>query len=667
MIRALIPVSPALFASAVAGAERTHDITIEDYFSQAHLSGLAISPDGAEAAYVESRWGAEDEPRNGELWVLDIATKAPKRLTFEQKSISAPSWSPDGALIYFTAEFKREGEKKPPFDGKKQVWRIAADGGGLTPVTQVKDGIADYELAGDSSTILYTTHKEHTIDDWAELRKEFKEDVEFGHGVHKVSELWKLDLTAWRAEKLVDAKRYIRYFAASPDGARVAMITDPDHLLITHEGQSEVEIFDVGSGEITTLAGQLWRDEAPSPYGWLENPCWSSDSRHLAFTIGFDGYPTWIFAADWLDGGDVRIRKLARPDGVEVNGGLAWIPGTDRLAFRGEHRGYEHVYSVGLDGGTDNLTPGEIAVDDFDFSTGANQQLLTAQSGQDYTGELFAGAERLTNFNPQVETWKLPRISKISWQGANGDEVEGILELPPDYQEGQKLPLIVDLHGGPKGMSKAVFQFWIYGRAAFAAKGYAVLLPNYRGSTGYGDKFMVELIGHQNEIEVEDILKGVDHVIEAGIADSERLGVMGWSNGGYLTNCLVATNRFHAASSGAGVFDMGIQFSEEDTPGHVINYVEGLPWEQPEAYRKASPLYALKAGIKTATLIHVGQNDPRVPASHSRALHRALHHYIEAPCELLVYPGQGHSLDKYRHRLAKMKWDHAWFDKYLKD
>ena len=289
----------------------------------------------------------------------------------------------------------------------------------------------------------------------------------------------------------------------------------------------------------------------------------------------------------------------------------------------------------------------------------------------DYAGELFirkigADPKRLTNLNPQIDTWKLPQISLVQWQGANGDDVQGVLELPPDHKDGQKLPLVVAIHGGPKGMSKATFQFWIYGRAAFTAKGYAVLLPNYRGSTGYGDEFMVDLIGRENDIEVEDILKGVDHLIATGIADEKRLGVMGWSNGGYLTNCLVATNRFQAASSGAGVFDMGIQFGEEDTPGHVVNYVEGLPWEKPEAYRKASPMYALKPGITTATLIHVGKNDARVPVAHSRALHRALHHYIEAPCELLVYPDQGHSLNKYRHRLAKMKWDHAWFDRYLK-
>ena len=149
-------------------------------------------------------------------------------------------------------------------------------------------------------------------------------------------------------------------------------------------------------------------------------------------------------------------------------------------------------------------------------------------------------------------------------------------------------------------------------------------------------------------------------------ADPKRLGVSGWSNGGYLTNCLIATNRFQAASSGAGVFDMSIQWGEEDTPGHVVNYMDGLPWEKPEAYQKASPLFSFGPGIETATIIHVGENDPRVPVTHSQALHRALHHYIQAPCELLIYPDEGHSLNSYTHRRAKLKWDLAWFDRYLK-
>ena len=140
---------------------------------------------------------------------------------------------------------------------------------------------------------------------------------------------------------------------------------------------------------------------------------------------------------------------------------------------------------------------------------------------------------------------------------------------------------------------------------------------------------------------------------------------MGWSNGGYLTNCLITkTDRFKAASSGAGVLDIVIQWGTEDTPGHVINYMQGMPWSDPDEYRAGSPIYNLDR-VKTPTLIHVGENDPRVPAAHSRTLYRALRHYVKVPTELVVYPGEGHGLTTYKNRKAKMEWDLAWFERYL--
>ncbi|MGE3182489.1 MAG: alpha/beta hydrolase family protein, partial [Phycisphaerae bacterium] len=227
-------------------------------------------------------------------------------------------------------------------------------------------------------------------------------------------------------------------------------------------------------------------------------------------------------------------------------------------------------------------------------------------------------------------------------------------------------PLVVEIHGGPTSSTKVAMRYWIYGRTLLASKGYALMSPNYRGSTGYGDTFMTDLVGRECDIEVQDILSGVDAMIERGIADPERLGVMGWSNGGFLTNCLVSqTNRFKAASSGAGVIDQLMQWGVEDTPGHVVNYMQGLPWEQPAAYLKASPVYKL-AEIQTPTLIHVGADDPRVPAIHAKTLFRALHDYNNIPTQLCIYPGQGHGLNTYTFRKAKMEWDLAWFEKYLR-
>jgi dipeptidyl aminopeptidase/acylaminoacyl peptidase len=648
---------------------RHHAITVEDYFTQAFIECCTASPDGRHIAYIETRWDQQKDGRTYDLWVVDIKRKSPKRLTFELGKKENPQWSPDGESIYFIGHLRRETEVTPPYDGSCQVWQIRMDSKELSPVTRVPGGIKNYKVSKDGLAMFYTVPKVHIIDTRKELRNEFKDDIKFGHGIHEVTELWKLDLETWRSTRIIAIPRFIRYFDISPDGQRIAMITNPNEHLITHEGQSEVEVFNMPSGLIEILDDNLWRNQAPSPYGWLKNPTWSDDGRILAFSIHFDGYPTQIFAVQWMED-KARIERLARPTGVEVEGMFQWLPGKRTLCFLGEHKALQRVYSINADNGKKEIhTPGNVVVDDYDF-IGISGSLIALQSTLSYHRDLVlyrpeAKPERITNVNPHIDDWILPQISLMKWAGAHGDMVEGILELPPDYNGEKKLPLIVEIHGGPTASEKFEFKFHISGRTALAAKGYALLSPNYRGSTGYGDKFITDLIGQENDIDVEDILKGVDHLIERGIADPQRLGVMGWSNGGFLTNCLIATNRFKAASSGAGVIDQTIQWGEEDTPGHVINYMQGLPWEKPKNYQSASPLYSLKTGIKTATLIHAGEIDARVPVTHSRVLHRTLHHYLNVPCELLIYPGAKHSLSSYRHRLAKMKWDHAWFDKYL--
>jgi dipeptidyl aminopeptidase/acylaminoacyl peptidase len=243
--------------------------------------------------------------------------------------------------------------------------------------------------------------------------------------------------------------------------------------------------------------------------------------------------------------------------------------------------------------------------------------------------------------------------------------VEGILELPPDYKPGKAIPLVVEIHGGPTSATRFHLQYWIYGRTLLSAKGFAVLSPNYRGSVGYGDKFLTDLIGHENDLDVEDILKGVDALVEKGIADPQRLGVMGWSNGGYLTNCIITkTGRFKAASSGAGIVDTVMEWGANDEPAYSMNLKKGLPWTQPDIYLKTSPTYALDK-IRTPTLIHVGGGDVRCPPAHSRMLYRALKEYVNVPTELVVYPGEPHGLTKYKNRKAKMEWDVAWFERYI--
>lgn len=273
--------------------------------------------------------------------------------------------------------------------------------------------------------------------------------------------------------------------------------------------------------------------------------------------------------------------------------------------------------------------------------------------------------------NPHTATWKFPTISHVTWKAPDGVSVGGPLELPHGWKKGDKpLPLVVAIHGGPTTASYNDQRFDPHnGRLYFAAKGYAVLCPNYRGSTGYGDKFLTDLVGNENDIEVKDIIAGIQHLIKEGIADPERIAVMGWSNGGYLTNCLIALKnpavKIKAASSGAGILDTVAEWGFNDEPAYPMVFKKGPPWEQPELYKKSSPIYGI-GNVTTPTLIHVGGNDVRCPPGHSRMLYRALKEYKNVPTQLCEYPGQPHGLGTLTFRTAKMEWDLAWFEKYLK-
>ncbi len=664
------------WAQSAAADERTHDITVDDYFTLNLITDCAAAPDGLGVAYTELRWGERDESRATHLWVVDTATHRPRRLTFEQVSHESPQFSPDSQRLYFITRRKQAETKKPPYDHTRQVWMMGAQSQEPFPVTRVKGGIEAYQLSRDGRTLYYTKEGEEAERDWKDLRKKFSE-IKFGHGPVKYTELWKLDLESWREEKLAAPQRVILEFEVAPDDSRIALITTPDDRLITKEGQSRVDIFDMKSKEITPLPDKLYRADAPSPYGWVGNLAWSSDSRALAWTVDFDGYPAEILVAEFA-AEPASVWRLTRPEELHVAGRLRWRPGTAELCFLGERRAREQVWGIadvksGKQGAARVLTPGDVVVQLYSFSADGNELVFVLADPQNI-GDLYvvdprqpAGPRtRLTTINPQVDTWKLPQLSLVNWKAPDGVEVEGVLELPPDYTpEKGPLPLAVELHGGPTDATRFYLQYWIYGRTLFPAKGYALLSPNYRGSTGYGDKFLTDLVGRENDIEVLDVLAGVDAMVERSIADPERIGIMGWSNGGFLVNCLITTTqRFKAASTGAGVFDQLLQWSVEDTPGHVINYMRGLPWAQSEAYVKASPAYKLGA-VTTPTLIHVGDKDERVPATHSRALYRGLKEYTQVPTVLLSYPGAGHGLTVYDQRKAKMEWDLAWFDRYV--
>ncbi|TKB51101.1 S9 family peptidase [Ferrimonas sediminicola] len=666
-------IAAALFAQP-ALAERQHDITLDDFFTIQGMSQVQLSADGTQAVWVQSYWDEAADKNLNDLWRVQLGSQMPERLTFSPEKESQPRIDPAGKYLYFLRAEKRDEGKQPPYNGKSQVFRMPLSGGEAVPLTREVNGVRHFELA--DGQLWFTGIRDHTEQDAFTQHRSANKGPDYGHGTVKVNPLYRLDLQNFRKTLVIDDNKVVWDFDVSADGTRLARVTTTDNELIFLEGWSSVEVYDVDDDSNVVLEDSAWREQAPSPYGWLMHPKWSPDGDKLAWRIDYDGHPGQMFVAKL----DERLKvewqlDMQRPGKATLNGSDSrWLPGSNELCYRGAEQGSVKLFCTevakGKQGETRTLTKGDYVVGSYAFD-GRGKNMVLSHNALNHFYDLYQGKvgktpHRVTNINPQTDQWKLPQISRYRWTAPDGTPVEGILELPPGYKKSDgPLPLVVQIHGGPTAATPYALAHRSYGRATFAAKGWALLSPNYRGSTGYGDQFLVDLIGNEHEIEVKDIEAGVDALIREGIADGNKLAVMGWSNGGYLTNALISTNnRYKAASSGAGVFDQRLQWLLEDTPGHVLNYMEGLPWEKPEAYTHGSSL-THAGSIRTPTLIHMGENDARVPAPHAKGLYRTLRHYLKVPTELVIYPGEGHGLSKYSHRKTKMGWDLAWFEHYV--
>jgi acylaminoacyl-peptidase len=662
-----------------SGKPAKHQITVDDYFTLGMLGEVAISPDGTQVAYTEGRWQESTNDRKSDIWIVPANGGSSTRLTQERGNYSSLRWSPDGKSLYFTHSRKGPGDnKQPPFDGSTQVWRLTRGEREPTAITRVAGGVNGFDLARAGDWLIYTTSSDADDGDWSKLRDQFS-GLKYGTRKRTKTQVFRLDLGNWRTTRLVELSRAVDDFALSPDGQKLAAITGSDGEVITLEGQSKLTIVNLNDGAMTDLPDDLWRKQAPSPYGRIQGVKWSADSKALAFAVGFDGYPGELFVAVWQDAKPPQIKKIARPGDVSLHGGvdggiqMQWRGDSRDLCFLGDDRSRVRIYCVenatGNAAAAKSLTPDEVVVDAFAWDqAGKAAAAIIGSPGRMHDVHLLEGskATRLTNIHAHTREWSLPRISVVRWMGAKGKPVEGVLELPPDYVAGKPLPLIVNLHGGPTAAWPCSMLFGFSGSVLFAGNGYAYFSPNYRGSTGYGDAFLTELVGHENEIELEDIQKGVDYLIAEKVADKDNLGVAGWSNGGYLTNCLISkTSRFRAASSGAGIADVIFEWGGNDEPAYPMVLKGGPPWKVPDEYRRTSPIFDF-GKVTTPTIFHVGEEDLRCPKAHCQMAHRALKEYLGVDTELVIYPGEAHGPVKYASRKAKLTWDLAWFDHYLK-
>ncbi|HJZ56759.1 MAG TPA: prolyl oligopeptidase family serine peptidase [Gemmataceae bacterium] len=663
----------ALAGSATAQPERTHDITPDDYFTVNTITEIALSPDGKTVAYCLATWNEAINGRQINLWSVPTDGKGkPTQLTKDGTGYRHPKWSADGKAVYVMANRRGTAAKGSP--GGAQVWKVPLEGEAEL-VTKAIGGVIAFDYAPKADAIFYSVDASATDeDDFTKLRTKFPAP-EYGSGKRKVSEVFRLDAGSGKIEKVIAEKRYVREFAVTADGKRVGMVTAVDDTVIRSEGDSRVDVWDAESGKSTTT-DQSWKKTAGSPWPWLESVAWNPDGTKLAYCTIFDGYPTEVIVCEAKNGA-WPAKRMPRPAGVHVRGygtPLKWY-NADSFGYFAERAGKVDSLSFDLKINKTHIPPEWFTRVEYawDYTPNPQTRVTVAATDRSFPA-LYAvqdnGEVEILNPNPHAKTWKLPSVEHITWRAPDGATAGGPLELPYGYKKGEKkLPLVVAIHGGPTTASHADLEFDPHnGRLYFSAKGYAVLCPNYRGSTGYGDKFVTDLIGNENDIEVRDILAGIQHLVTEGIVDPDQVAVMGWSNGGYLTNCLITLKnppvRFKAASSGGCIVDTVAEWGFNDEPAYPRVFKKGLPWETPDVYRKTSPTYGL-GNVTTPTIIHVGGSDDRCPPGHSRMLHRALKEYVNVPTELVVYPNEPHGLTKYSNRKAKMEWDLAWFDKYV--
>jgi dipeptidyl aminopeptidase/acylaminoacyl peptidase len=281
--------------------------------------------------------------------------------------------------------------------------------------------------------------------------------------------------------------------------------------------------------------------------------------------------------------------------------------------------------------------------------------------------QTLASPAKLTKFGDQINGWTVGNREMISWKSTDGTTIEGVLHKPADFQPGKKYPLLVVIHGGPTGISRPyrVQTGGTYPIELWLAKGALVLEPNYRGSAGYGEKFRALNVRNLGVGDAWDVLSGVDYLIAQGMVDKDRMGCMGWSQGGYISAFLSTYERqpFKAISVGAGISDWMTYYVNTDIHPFTRQYLKSTPWDDPAIYAKTSPITTIKQA-KTPTLIQHGELDPRVPIANGYELYQGLQD-VGVPVKMIVYKGFGHGLTKPKAARAAMEHNLEWFNRYV--
>lgn len=610
------------------------------------------SPDGKTMLWTETApvMTPEKSEMNTQVFLAHADGAHRLQLTYGEKSANSAEFSADGQAVLFASERT----------GKRNIFRIAVDGGEAESLTDWKGTLGAFHVSPNGKRIAFTaTPDRPEIENAKKMKLDFRvvdeDPANQALYVIPVEE----DVEGRRpVKKLASGPFTVGAFNWSPDSRSIAFETrpSPDADLALKADLSEV---DVESGTVHVIANTEATEAGPH---------YSPDGRYLAYvrTVAKPVPPARIVLRTRADG---RERELpATPD--EQPNLEGWSGDSNRLYFT-EWKGTRVVlYAMPVDGPPQPVlvpkgTMGSLRLNARGTFAGVALQ-SSSEPVEAYALDLQAPQPvRVSAANVNLPKPPLGETSVVHWKNG-GEDLEGLLTLPVGYEKGKKYPLILNIHGGPSGAFGETFigASGLYPIASFAAHGYAVLRVNPRGSVGYGNKFRAENINDWGGGDYRDLMSGVDHVIAMGVADPNRLAVMGWSYGGYMTNWVITqTTRFKAAATGAGLSNMISMWGTNDIPTLIDDYFSGPPMEQTDRYWKQSPLYYVK-NVTTPTLILHGEIDPRVPTGQGYEMYNALKRRgVET--SMVVYPRTQHGPQEPKFILDIMQRHLDWVAKHL--
>jgi dipeptidyl aminopeptidase/acylaminoacyl peptidase len=633
--------------------------TIDQSLSMKSVSGAQISPDGRYVAYSVQQTDWEDDEFVSQIWIAVTGTGVRYQLTSGKKSSTGPVWSPDSRRIAFTSDR----------DGKRQIYVIAPDGGEASQLTAEENGVGSIAWSPDGSAMAFTS----TGPD-PKAKKDRKErygEFDIIGGDYTMSHLWQVKVPAEipsdtkklpKAEQLTKGDQFsVSAFSWSPDGKRIAFAAsrDPD---LGSQDTEQIYMLDLADLHVRKLLDSG---------GPNSNPKWSPDGKQVAYVTGngdpFFFYSNRYIAAIPVDGGSARVLTKEFDENANL---IDWGP--DGIYFSASQKTDAHVFRLDpASGAVQRVSgPDRFSAQGASFTKDYRTMAATGAAPNHFPEVLVSSTESfapryLTEVAAQWKDFQLATREVIQWKSEDGNLIEGVLIKPHDYDPSRKYPLLVVIHGGPTGVDTPVLSAdRYYPVELFAAKGALILKPNYRGSAGYGAKFRALNVRNLGVGDYQDVLSGVDSLIAKGMVDKDRVASMGWSEGGYISAFITCySDRFKAVSVGAGISDWVTYYVNTDIHPFTRQYLKATPWDDPEIYRKTSPItYVNRA--KTPTLIQQGDQDKRVPPPNSYELYQALKDR-GVPVKLIFYKGFGHPINKPKQQRAVIEHNYEWFSKYI--